>query len=382
MPSDVQDAQPSTATAPIEPPPAPQLPATTEGQEERRTMKLSSMKIGERGITFTNAAEVMAYARMMADSDKAVRPEFRGNPGACLAVIDDAIRFGMSPYALARKAYFVNGQLAYEAQAIAAIIISLAPLKDLPDYIFEGDGGQRTCTVVVTTLTGKVIEHSSPPFAKIDPKNSPLWKTDPDQQLGYYTIRAMSRRHFPHILMGVYDLEEAAAARAADVTPPKDNKRDFGALAAERPKAPEAIAAVRGSGGGNAGDAMPVVPGGAGGGDISPLYSGGGGGAVATGNGNPGAAMAAMEAELAQPHGAPHDIQANLTASAMDELRAALGEAKTKAEVGVVADEFSASIEAMKKQGGEPARLAEVMAQAIAERIAALTPAPAKPKKK
>jgi hypothetical protein len=186
---------------------------------ERGTMKARDIRVGPSGINFTNAAEVMAFANMMAQSGFAVRKEFRNQPGACLALVDDAIRFGMSPYALARGAYMVNDQLAYESKIVAAIIIGRAAIVDLPDYAFDGTGGEMRCTVSIKLSSGRTITHTSPPVGQIGPKNSPLWKTDPEQQLGYYTIRAMARRHFPHTLAGIYDLEEIAAARAIDATP-------------------------------------------------------------------------------------------------------------------------------------------------------------------
>jgi hypothetical protein len=192
---------------------------------ERGTLKARDIKIGAVGINFTNAAEVMAFANMMASAGPAVRKQFRDQPGACLAIIDDAIRFGMSPFFLARKAYLVNDEIAYEAQVLAAIIIARAPIQDRPEYEFSGEGPDLKCVVTVTTATGKIIKHASPRIAEIKPQNSPLWKSDPPQQLGYYTVRAMARRHFPDILGGIYDVEEAASARARDITPSEPGER-------------------------------------------------------------------------------------------------------------------------------------------------------------
>ena len=191
------------------------------GQEvvEHGKLRARDIQIGRAGINFTNAGEVMAFANMMAQSGFAVRAPFRNSPGACLAIIDDAIRFGMSPYALARGAYLVNDQLAYESKIVAAVIIGRAPIRDLPEYAFAGAGDGLRCTVTIELVSGKKITHQSPPLGRIVPRNSPLWTSDPEQQLGYYTIRAMARRHFPHTLAGIYDLEEAAAARTIDVTP-------------------------------------------------------------------------------------------------------------------------------------------------------------------
>lgn len=153
--------------------------------------------------------EVVSFAQMMARSGPMLRPIFRDNPGACMAVIMQAMRWGgLDPWQVANKAFFVNDQIAYESQLLAAVIILRAPIQDRPDYRFEGEADQRVCIVSVTLKNGRKIEHRSPPIGKILPKNSPLWKTDPDQQQGYYTIRALSRRHFPDIVLGAYDRDE------------------------------------------------------------------------------------------------------------------------------------------------------------------------------
>jgi len=66
-------------------------------------------------------------------------------------------------------------------------------------------------------------------------KNSPLWKSDPDQQLGYYSARSWARRHFPELLLGVYTQEEMAAAPPRDITPqePTAMQRKIAAAKAE-----------------------------------------------------------------------------------------------------------------------------------------------------
>jgi|GEM_PF-1519144 len=180
-----------------------------------------AMAVGGRGVSFANAGEVMEYAKMMAASGSAVPKHLRGQPGACLGILDDAIRFEMSPYALARKSYFVNDNLAYESQVLAAIVLARAPLKKRPDVTFTGEGDKRKCKVIYTLIDGDVKEYESPPFGQIQPKNSPLWKSDPDQQQSYYSLRAGARRIFQDVLLGIYDQEEMAAMSAQDITPPK-----------------------------------------------------------------------------------------------------------------------------------------------------------------
>lgn len=195
-------------------------PQQLEKIEERIDKTLTSaMGVSDQGISFRTASEVMEFAKMMAVSGSAVPPHLRGQPGACLGIIDDAIRFGFSPYALARKSYFVNDNLAYEAQVLSAIVCARAPFRERPEILFEGEGNERICIVVFRFIKGEDRDYRSPLFGKIQPKNSPLWKNDPDQQHAYYSIRAAARRHCSDVLMGIYDYEELAASRARDVTP-------------------------------------------------------------------------------------------------------------------------------------------------------------------
>lgn len=175
------------------------------------------------GLVMENMEQALEFAKMMAVGGVAVPKHLRGQPGACMAVIIQALEWRKSPYAVANKSYSVNDRLAYEAQLLAAVVIENAPLDGLPTYSYSGDPGTtRKCIVTVKLRNGQVIEHSSPEVGKITPKNSPLWKSDEDQQLGYYTVRAMARRNFPHILLGASDPDDAAAAAAMDTTAPRD----------------------------------------------------------------------------------------------------------------------------------------------------------------
>ena len=186
--------------------------------------ELSGVRIGGVSIVPQSLPEIMSFATLMSQSRTAVRKHLRDNPGACFAVAMLAFRTGMDPFALASKSFEVNDQIAYESQAIAAIIIKNAPVVDRPEYSYTGDGNNRRCTVSVTTKTGRVYSYESPAIGNITPKNSPLWKSDPDQQLGYYSIRALARKHFPDVILGVYDLDEAEGMKdvspAAQVAPP------------------------------------------------------------------------------------------------------------------------------------------------------------------
>lgn len=178
------------------------------------------------GLAFANVEQVMNFARMMAVASIAVPKHLRGNPGACVAVCIQAIEWRLSPFAVANKSYSVNDRLAYESQLVQAVILQRAPIKGRIKVEYTGEGDKRVCRVWadLKDSPGETVEYTSPEFGKIQPKNSPLWKSDPDQQQFYYSGRAMCRRHFPDVLLGVYakdEIEDAPRdpARAKDVTP-------------------------------------------------------------------------------------------------------------------------------------------------------------------
>lgn len=198
------------------------------------------------GLEFRNAGEAMEFAKMMALSQIGVRKHLRGNVGACLAITVQAVEWGMSPFAVANKSYLVNDQIAYESQLVQAVILRRAPIKGRFQFAYTGEGERRRCKVTATLKDGDVVDYQTPEMGKIPVKNSPLWKGDPDQQLSYYAGRALCRRHFPDVLLGVYDIDELEdkprdPERARDVTPRTLAAR-LDALAADEPEIPDPVA--------------------------------------------------------------------------------------------------------------------------------------------
>lgn len=175
---------------------------------------------------FTDAGQVMEFAALMSGAGVMVGKVCRGNPGACAAVIMMAGRFSLDPFLLSHKAYQIkdDAPMAWEAQAINAMIMGSGALDEPLDYIFEGEGQDRKVTVV-GRLRGTSRDRSitTNTLANIKPQNSPNWKNEPDQQLAYYGSRLWIRRHAPHVLMGVYDREEVESIPGGfvNVTPEK-----------------------------------------------------------------------------------------------------------------------------------------------------------------
>lgn len=186
------------------------------------TMQSLSVSTSAGGLTFMNMTDVMEFAKLMAVSQGMVPKHLRNNPGACVGICIQAVEWKMSPYAVANKSYYVNDRIAYEAQLVAAVILQRAPIKGRFKGKYEGTGDNLKLTMwaELKDEPGEIVEYESPIIGKIHPKNSPLWKSDERQQLWYYTERALCRRHFPDVLLGVYAADEMLdAAPMRDVTP-------------------------------------------------------------------------------------------------------------------------------------------------------------------
>lgn len=161
------------------------------------------------GIAFQNMTEVMEFAKLMSLSGNAVPKHLQGNPGMCLAVCVQAMEWRFSPFAVANKSYEVQSRLSFESQLVHAVIEQRAPIVGRMRHRFEGEADERVCIVWATLReTNEVLEYKSPPFGKIQPKNSPLWKTKPDLQQYYNTSRDFCRAYFPDVLLGVYSKDE------------------------------------------------------------------------------------------------------------------------------------------------------------------------------
>lgn len=192
--------------------------ATIEGRIDRQTAGTLAVTNDAGGMKFETMVQVMEFAKMMAVADIAVPPHLRGNPGACLAVALQAVEWNFSPFAVANKSYSVNNRLAYESQLVQAVILQRAPIKGRFNVEYIGEGGKRRCKITAELLDGGEVEYISPEFDRIQPKNSPLWKSDPDQQQFYMAGRALCRRHFPDVLLGVYAKDELEDS-PKDITP-------------------------------------------------------------------------------------------------------------------------------------------------------------------
>lgn len=193
-----------------------------------------------------NGRELMDMANMMSGAAFMVKDIYRNNAGACMALIAICAPYGLNPIQCSWKTFRASkgedAPIAYEAQLIVAMINASGALDDGFSYAYDGAGDTRKVTV-----TGKLAKWAepksveTPPVSQISPKNSPLWKSDPDQQLAYYGGRAWVRRYKPEMLLGIYDTDEEPEApygpdHARDVTPRQEAPRRGGAVYQDLPQ--------------------------------------------------------------------------------------------------------------------------------------------------
>jgi RecT family len=186
-------------------------------------------------------------ANMMASATVAVPDHFRGKPGNCFAIVAQAYRWRMDPYAVAQKTHVTKGGLlGYEGQLVSAVVTSLAPIRNRPTYEFIGDwsqvlgkceksasdrtGGQMyvaTYTpedeeglgvIVRATFNDETVPREvTVMMSQAYPRFSTQWATDPQQQICFLAIRKWARRYTPDVLLGVYTPEERLAQETLDM---------------------------------------------------------------------------------------------------------------------------------------------------------------------
>lgn len=173
-----------------------------------------------------NMQRLMSLAKLMATSKVTVPKHLQNSEGDCMAIIIQATNWGMNPFAVAQKTHIVNGTLGYEAQLVNAVIGASGAIHGAFEYEYRGDGGAMECRVGAV-LRGKsaITWGEWLCVSLVTTKNSPLWKTNPKQQLGYLQVKNWARAYAPGAILGVYTTDEldTAGLPPKDITPPKSD---------------------------------------------------------------------------------------------------------------------------------------------------------------
>jgi hypothetical protein len=183
---------------------------------------------------------LVGFAEMMAKSALTVPDHLRGKPSDCLAIAMQAAQWGMNPFAVAQKTHVVSGRLGYEAQLVNAVVQASGAIVGAFSYEYKGAGADLECRVgAVLRGTHEITWGEWLRNGDVTVRNSPLWKVNPKQQLGYLQVKNWARAYCPGSILGVYtddELQDAPPARhqpdptprnvhmgAADVVEPSAN---------------------------------------------------------------------------------------------------------------------------------------------------------------
>lgn len=188
-------------------------------------------------------SHMMNVATFMSGGTATLPQPYQKNPANCLAVVIQATQWGMSPFSVAQKTFFINGTIGYEAQLVAAVINSSNATKGT--FQFEWYGDWTKILGKFKEVTSKTKKDEFDQFKKYkfpnwdladeaglgikvsatlrgeneprvldlllvqaNTRNSTLWADDPRQQLAYLAQKRWARLYAPEVIMGVYTPDE------------------------------------------------------------------------------------------------------------------------------------------------------------------------------
>lgn len=168
--------------------------------------KASPTSFTSNALMPTDMRSAMDLATMMARA-KLVPGHLQDKPGDCLLVIEQAMRWGMSPFAVAQSTSVIQGKLMFEGKLVSAAVQSSGILSSRLAYDFDGEGQSRA-VIVKATIRGEDEPRTMRVTLSEAKTTNGMWTKQPDQQLVYFGTRAWARRHTPEIMLGVYAPEE------------------------------------------------------------------------------------------------------------------------------------------------------------------------------
>lgn len=154
-------------------------------------------------------AQFNALAEVMAAGRVTVPVHLQKSQGDCFAIVMQAAQWGMNPFSVAQKTHLVNGSLGYEAQLVNAVIQSSGAISGRFHYEYSGEGNDLACRVgAIFKGESEIVWGEWLKSSQVTTKNSPLWKTNPKQQIGYLQVKNWARLYCPGAILGVYSDDE------------------------------------------------------------------------------------------------------------------------------------------------------------------------------
>jgi hypothetical protein len=194
-------------------------PAVIHDQAPAEALPIPGQSVGEIMLNPAMLQQIDAIAARMAQSKVTIPKHLVGSPGDCYAVVMQAVQWRMNPFSVAQKTHIVNGALGYEAQLVNAVVCNSGLIEGGFRYEYRDDplacrvGARLKGDDAITW--GEWLEQRS-----VQTQNSPLWKTNPRQQLGYLQVKNWARAYTPGAILGVYTPDELQTMpQERDITP-------------------------------------------------------------------------------------------------------------------------------------------------------------------
>jgi hypothetical protein len=155
----------------------------------------------------TNMESAIRLAEMMSLGKIGIPEHLRKNPGDCLLIVEQAMRWGMSPFAVAACTSVINGKLNFEGKIVAAALNGSGIMAARLEYEYSGAGPDLK-VMVRGTIKGETKPREITLWLKEAKTTNGMWVKQPEQQLCYAGTRVWARRHAPEVMLGVYSPEE------------------------------------------------------------------------------------------------------------------------------------------------------------------------------
>src|SRR6266404_596881 len=205
--------------------------------EEPRELKVIATDTSALVLDRESMDSMLRIADLMASGRSTVPAHLQKNPADCMAVVMQSMQWGMNPFAVAQKTHIGNGQLGYEAQLVNAVLQSSNSIDGRFHYEYNGDGANMECRVGAVIHGEKDITWGLwLASSAVTTKNSPLWKTNPKQQIGYLQVKNWARLFCPGAILGVYTPDEFEQSTQATA-----QSRNMGAAEVIAPEAPQVL---------------------------------------------------------------------------------------------------------------------------------------------
>jgi hypothetical protein len=167
-----------------------------------------------------------------------VAPSAQQTVANCFRILNQAMRWGMDPFAVIDETYAVHGRLGYQGKLVAAVINARSNLHGGLKCIYNTKKGDDFAVVIFgapepipqeafpdlrryaqdedrealakLTAAGILAARLSVAQGKTD---NQMWRDDPEQKLWYSGVVKWARRHRPEIILGVVTDEDMERIR-------------------------------------------------------------------------------------------------------------------------------------------------------------------------